>query len=66
MDLNVSLAEVNLILQLARDSRALIAMFTSAKTTPIHDRVIAKCERGLDERARRPAGPKGGRPHEGT
>lgn len=55
MELNVSLAEVNLILQLARDSRALIARFTVAKTaplyegitTPVHDEVIAKCERAL-------------------
>lgn len=49
MELDVNVAEVNLILQLARDSRALIARFTSAKTTPIHDRVITKCERELAE-----------------
>lgn len=49
MELDVNVAEVNLILQLARDSRALIARFTSAKTTPVHDRVITKCERELAE-----------------
>lgn len=47
MELDVNVAEVNLILQLARDSRALTTRFTPAKTTPVHDRVIAKCERGL-------------------
>lgn len=49
MELDVNVAEVNLILQLARDSRALIARFTPAKMTPIHDRIIAKCERELAE-----------------
>lgn len=44
MELNVNVAEVNLILQLARDSRALIARFTPARMTPVHDRVITKCE----------------------
>lgn len=57
MELDLSLTEVNLILQLARDSRALIARFTAVKTaplhkgvtTPVHDEVIAKCERVLFE-----------------
>lgn len=53
MELNMNVTEVNLVLQLARDSRALIARFTPAKTTPVHDRVIAKCERELAEESLR-------------
>lgn len=65
MELNMNVTEVNLILQLARDSRALNARFTPAKTTPVHDRVIAKCERELAEESLRcRAGRR--RPHENT
>lgn len=53
MTLYLNVAEVNLVNQLVRDSRALIARFTTAKSTPIHDSIIIKCERALDDVVRR-------------
>ena len=49
MTLCLNVAEVNLVNQLVRDSRALIARFTAAKSTPIHDSIVIKCERALDD-----------------
>lgn len=52
MTLGLNIAEVNLVNQLVRDSRALIARFTKARATPVHDSVIAKCERAMDDMLR--------------